>query len=394
MTACRLKPQRPSRRTQGGKNRIVFDNQLPRSVQVFSVNTDGNRQSYGSLAPNSRREQKNTYGGHVWLITDEQGQPLAVFEATDDPAVALIDGTRTEVRRPDLAVRPQRAAASGVFSGSWTASVRNNNVFIRSSENPASQIQLSQDGSRNDAYELLSWSPDSKTLVGWRVEPGDQGSLPGPVVAARRWPGRARNAALSAARRQVRRVRAQPLRRRQPQADQAQGRPDRLRWPRIRWDKDGRHFTYQKTDRGHQRFRLIEVDSHTGKSRNLIDEKSQTFIWTAHRENIRLATVNWLEKSRDHLRLRARRLAPPLPDRCQDRLGQEPDHQRIVRRARHRPDRRRRAPGLVPRQRQEPRPGPVLHPLLPRQFRWQRTGRADGGQRQPLRPVSLRTAAT
>ena len=35
--------------------------------------------------------------------------------------------------------------------------------------------------------------------------------------------------------------------------------------PRLRWRKDGRHFTYEKTDRGHQRFRLIEVDSHTGE---------------------------------------------------------------------------------------------------------------------------------
>ena len=57
------------------------------------------------------------------------------------------------------------------------------------------------------------------------------------------------------------------------------------------------HFTYQKIDRGHQRFRLIEVDTHSGTVRNIIDEKSQTFIWTAHRENVRLSTVNWLEKS-------------------------------------------------------------------------------------------------
>ena len=29
--------------------------------------------------------------------------------------------------------------------------------------------------------------------------------------------------------------------------------------PRVRWNKDGRHFTYEQVDRGHQRFRLIEV---------------------------------------------------------------------------------------------------------------------------------------
>ena len=67
--------------------------------------------------------------------------------------------------------------------------------------------------------------------------------------------------------------------------------------PRLRWNKDGYHFTYQKIDRGHQRFRLIEVDTHSGTSRKIIDEQSQTFIWTAHRENVRLSTVNYLEKS-------------------------------------------------------------------------------------------------
>ena len=52
------------------------------------------------------------------------------------------------------------------------------------------------------------------------------------------------------------------------------------------------------------------------------------------------------------------------------------------------------APDLVPRQRQEPGPGPVLHPLLPRQLRRHRPGRADRGQRQPHRPATRRTAST
>ena len=67
--------------------------------------------------------------------------------------------------------------------------------------------------------------------------------------------------------------------------------------PRVRWKSDGRHFAYQQVDRGHQRFRVILVDAHTGEARNLIDEKSDTFIWTAHTENVRLQFVNWLEKT-------------------------------------------------------------------------------------------------
>ena len=32
--------------------------------------------------------------------------------------------------------------------------------------------------------------------------------------------------------------------------------------PSLRWNSDGRRFTYEKIDRGHQRFRIFEVDSH------------------------------------------------------------------------------------------------------------------------------------
>ncbi len=68
--------------------------------------------------------------------------------------------------------------------------------------------------------------------------------------------------------------------------------------PNIRWSEDGHNFSYQKVDRGHQRFRLVNVDSHTGESFNLIDEKTDTFIWTAHTENLGeglgAGAVTWL----------------------------------------------------------------------------------------------------
>src|SRR5260370_32388065 len=66
---------------------------------------------------------------------------------------------------------------------------------------------------------------------------------------------------------------------------------------RLHWRRDGPRFTYQKVDRGHQRLRVIEVDSQTGQSRNLIDETSKTFIWTAHTEMLRLQFVNYLDAS-------------------------------------------------------------------------------------------------
>src|SRR5262249_13453804 len=69
--------------------------------------------------------------------------------------------------------------------------------------------------------------------------------------------------------------------------------------PRLRWAQDGSRFAYEQTDRGHQRLRVIEVEARTGAARNLIDERSKTFIWTAHTENLNLSTVHWLEQSEE-----------------------------------------------------------------------------------------------
>ena len=192
-----------------------------------------------------------------------------------------------------------RSGTSWVRSpdGQWEASVRDHNITIRRQGTPE-EIRLSSDGKEGFAYSRLSWAPDSKTLVAFRVEPGDakevfliQSSPPGG--------GRARL-----------QKRPYPL----PGdkftayelnlfeiASHKQTKPaiERIDFgsPRLRWDKDGHRFTFQKNDRGHQRFRLVEVDTHTGAVRNIIDEKSQTFIWTAHAENVRLNLINWLEKS-------------------------------------------------------------------------------------------------
>ena len=45
------------------------------------------------------------------------------------------------------------------------------------------------------------------------------------------------------------------------------------------WWKDGRGFTFEYNQRGHQVYRVIEVDAQSGKARALIDEESPTFIY-------------------------------------------------------------------------------------------------------------------
>src|SRR5690606_28093355 len=53
----------------------------------------------------------------------------------------------------------------------WTAFVRDHNVWVRSGEK---EVQLSKDGKEGLSYSMLEWSPDSRSLVAFRVEPGER----------------------------------------------------------------------------------------------------------------------------------------------------------------------------------------------------------------------------
>ncbi len=44
------------------------------------------------------------------------------------------------------------------------------------------------------------------------------------------------------------------------------------------WREDGRAFTFEYNQRGHQAYRVIEVDAATGKARALVDEETKTFF--------------------------------------------------------------------------------------------------------------------
>jgi dipeptidyl aminopeptidase/acylaminoacyl peptidase/uncharacterized protein (DUF885 family) len=214
------------------------------------------------------------------------------------PARDAAAGQTDRARRGGAGDEPEYRNFGGRSpDGKLTAFVQDHNVFIRR-EGAKEAIRLSGDGKAGLAYGNLSWAPDSKTLAAFRTEPGDNKE----VYLIQSSPSGGGRAKLQS--------RPYPL----PGdkfaahelnlfdiASRKQTKPNVERvdfgMPRLRWAKDGSHFTYEKTDRGHQRFRLIEVDAHSGAARNIIDEQSRTFIWTAHRENIGLRTVTWLDKT-------------------------------------------------------------------------------------------------
>jgi dipeptidyl aminopeptidase/acylaminoacyl peptidase/uncharacterized protein (DUF885 family) len=226
--------------------------------------------------------------GAYACVRTEQPLPKSVPEQAANP-------DRTRQRGSGANPGDRSASTESSPDKKWTAFIKDHNIFLKREGQP-SEIKLSDDGREGLAYVRLQWAPDSKTVVSFRTEPGDrkevyliQSSPPGGGRARLRsrpypLPGD-KFAAYDLTLFDVESKKVT-----KPKVDRVD-----FEWPRLRWRKDGRHFTYEKIDRGHQRFRLIEVDSHTGETRNLIDEQTKTFIWTAHREALNVSTVTWLD---------------------------------------------------------------------------------------------------
>jgi len=179
--------------------------------------------------------------------------------------------------------------------GKWTAFVRDHNVFVRSAD--GKETPLSSDGAENNSYGRVEWSPDSRSLVAWRIEPGDQGlvylvqSSPangGRAVLRQRPYGQAGD---KFSRYEVNIFDVATQKQSKPAIDRFE---HEYETPQLHWMRDRRHFAWQQEDRGHQRIRVIEASCDDGSTRNLVDEKTKTFIWTAHTENLGLPLVNWL----------------------------------------------------------------------------------------------------
>ena len=206
-----------------------------------------------------------------------------------------------EPQRNQWAGRRRRGTRSTSPDGQWTVSIQEGNVVLQSAQATDQQpVVLSKDGSEEVSYGNVQWSPDSKVIVAYRIEPGDRKEVH-LIESSPSGGGRAilrsRPYALPGDKFTTYELNVfvvDDKKQIKPEIDKQQ-----FGWggPQIHWQSDQRHFTYQLNDRGHQRLRIVEVDAWTGKTRNLVDEKTDTFIWTMHTENLGLDIVTWLEQT-------------------------------------------------------------------------------------------------
>jgi dipeptidyl aminopeptidase/acylaminoacyl peptidase len=190
-------------------------------------------------------------------------------------------------QRPAGAPVPGGAAAAEVVTspdGRLEASIRNFNVAVRPVGAPDSTWRiLGTDGSEGDAYRLrsIAWSPDSRKVAAYRTQPGYR---------------RIVRFIISSPETQLQpdymeRVYAKPgdvldVNRpvifhvdmgRQVVIDDALF-PNAYQMMPLQWREDSRRLTFEYNQRGHQTYRVIEVDAETGSARALISEQPETFF--------------------------------------------------------------------------------------------------------------------
>jgi dipeptidyl aminopeptidase/acylaminoacyl peptidase len=173
--------------------------------------------------------------------------------------------------------RPQRSP-----DGKWEVFIRNYNVFLRRA-GEGEGVMLSTDGSEGDAYDAasISWSPDSRHIAAYRVRPGYQREVhyiesspedqlqPKQSTLLYNKPGDVLD---------VERPVLFDVEARKQIAVDSTLFPNAYSMTGLVWRKDGRSFTFEYNQRGHQVYRVIEVDAATGKARAVIDEVSPTFF--------------------------------------------------------------------------------------------------------------------
>jgi dipeptidyl aminopeptidase/acylaminoacyl peptidase len=180
---------------------------------------------------------------------------------------------------------PNASSERGRLSpdGKWEAVVHNFNLAIR----PAGQkklTMLSNDGSEGDYYDLTSvaWSPDSTKVAAYRIKPGYRRTIhyvessPEDQLQPRSWslqyakPGDVLDLQQPVVF-QIAPVKATPV------ANDLFPNPYEL--TRLSWRKDSRAVTFEYNQRGHQVYRIIEVDGTTGRARTVLSEEPKTFYY-------------------------------------------------------------------------------------------------------------------
>jgi dipeptidyl aminopeptidase/acylaminoacyl peptidase len=161
--------------------------------------------------------------------------------------------------------------------GNWQISVRDFNLFLKPKD--GDEKALTTEGKEGLSFGTIFWSPDSKWVLAFRIEPGDRfESLYVESSTNDSFRGKLRS--------HVYPLPGDKFTTYEPWLIDVAGAKatklatERIDWgrPFPRWSKDGQRLTYEKMDRSHQRFRVMGVELKTAAVKTLYDDAFKTFF--------------------------------------------------------------------------------------------------------------------
>jgi dipeptidyl aminopeptidase/acylaminoacyl peptidase len=288
----------------GDTHTFYYRRSLANGFEFVTVDAD-TRQRQPSFDHNRLADALSRASGRAYSATR---LPFQSFTFNDQLSAIdmTIEGARWtctladySCRTPDVArpgeIRrgisgPVRGDQSGVAprprlspDGKWMAFIDNYNVAIRPFGGDK-RTALSTDGSEGNYYDpaSLAWSPDSSKLVAYRIRPGYRRlvhyvySSPEDQLQPQHW-------AIQYAKPGDLLDLEQPvlfdMRSHKQIPIDATLFPNPYDLSDPVWRKDSRSFTFEYNQRGHQVFRVIDVDAQTGQARALISEEPKTFFY-------------------------------------------------------------------------------------------------------------------
>jgi dipeptidyl aminopeptidase/acylaminoacyl peptidase len=167
-----------------------------------------------------------------------------------------------------------------------TVTVKDGNLFLKKGKDD--EFQLTKDGTADDGYSnRVDWSPDYSRLVAMRTKKGDERKV-NIVESSPRDQLQPRLITLNYAKSGDRLPVSKPhlfdanAKKEIAVSDELFASPWSIN--PLRWDDDGKTFTFTYNQRGHQALRMIEVNAETGKVRAIINEESKTFVDYNHKQ--------------------------------------------------------------------------------------------------------------
>jgi dipeptidyl aminopeptidase/acylaminoacyl peptidase len=264
--------------TVKGTKEKVFDQQrLANGIKTATGNSaDGLKLNINKMFFSTDGKSVTFKMDSIWLRCNLNTYQCA---KTTDTAYNWYDSSRPLQSRTYRWESVQRDSISP--DKKWSAFSKGGNLFIKRIGGDQ-EVQITRDGSLDKPYGEFSWSPDSKHIIGYLINPVEPKKV---YYVLSSVPGTTRGQLRSHEYDQP----GDPFTTYTPFifniADKSKIKVDAdiidfFGAPAAHWRKGSdRYYTYEKVDRGHQRFRVVEVDVTNGKTRNVIDEKTNTFIY-------------------------------------------------------------------------------------------------------------------